>query len=154
NCVDLHRFRPQPRDPLLAKRYDVASGPVIMTTGRLEATERYKGVDEVFTAIPRLLTRFPTLKYVIVGDGSDRARLEDLAHRMEISEHVIFAGRIPETETVAHYNLADVYVMPSTGEGFGIVLIEAAACGVSVIGSLVDGSQEALLGGQLGRLVD
>jgi phosphatidyl-myo-inositol dimannoside synthase len=154
NCVDLDRFRPQPRDPLLVKRYGVASGPVIMTTGRLEATERYKGIDEAFTAMPRLLKRFPTFKYVIVGDGSDRARLGDLAQRMGISKHVIFAGRIPESETVAHFNLADAYVMPSTGEGFGIVLIEAAACGVPVIGSLADGSQEALLGGRLGRLID
>ena len=55
---------------------------------------------------------------------------------------------------MAHYNLADAYVMPSTGEGFGIVLIEAAACGVPVIGSQADGSREALLDGGLGTLVD
>ena len=125
-----------------------------MTMGRLEASERYKGIDEVIVAMPRLLARFPTLKYLIVGDGSDRARLQALVERVGISENVIFAGRIPESEKVAHYNLADAYVMPSTGEGFGIVLIEAAACGVPVIGSLADGSQEALLGGRLGRLVD
>jgi glycosyltransferase involved in cell wall biosynthesis len=66
----------------------------------------------------------------------------------------VFAGYISESEKVAHYNLADVYVMPSSGEGFGIVLIEAAACGVPLIGSQIDGSREALLGGCLGRLVD
>jgi phosphatidylinositol alpha-1,6-mannosyltransferase len=154
NCVDTDRFRPQARDPLLIKRYDVASGPVIMTTGRLEAAERSKGIDEVLTAMPLLLKRFPTLKYIVVGEGSDRARLEGFAQRMGISKHVIFAGRVPESQIVAHYNLADAYVMPSTGEGFGIVLIEAAACGVPVIGSLADGSQEALLDGRLGELVD
>ena len=68
--------------------------------------------------------------------------------------HVIFTGQIPESEKVAHYNLADAFVMPSTGEGFGIVLIEAAACGVPVIGSRADGSREALRDGLLGRLVD
>jgi len=154
NCVDLNRFRPQPRDPILVKRYGLASSRVIMTTGRLESKERYKGFDEVIIAMPRLITRFPALKYVIVGDGSDRARLETLVRSLGLSEHVIFTGRVPESEKVAHYNLADVYAMPSAGEGFGIVLIEAAACGVPVIGSLADGSQEALLGGRLGRLID
>jgi glycosyltransferase involved in cell wall biosynthesis len=154
NCVDLDRFKPQPRDPLLVKRYGLGSSRVIMTTGRLESRERYKGFDEVIVTMPRLLAYFPTLKYLIVGDGSDRARLEALTQRMRMSDHVIFAGRIPESEKVAHYNLADAYVMPSAGEGFGIVLIEAAACGVPVIGSLADGSKEALLGGRLGRLID
>jgi glycosyltransferase involved in cell wall biosynthesis len=154
NCVDLGRFKPQSRDPALVNRYDLASSRVIMTTGRLESTERYKGIDEVILAMPHLLARFPTLKYLIVGDGSDRARLNALVESLGLSAHVVFAGRISEGEKVAHYNLADAYVMPSTGEGFGIVLIEAAACGVPVIGSLVDGSQEALLGGRLGRLID
>jgi glycosyltransferase involved in cell wall biosynthesis len=67
---------------------------------------------------------------------------------------VIFAGWVSEAEKVAHYNLADVYVMPSYGEGFGIVFLEAAACGLEVIGSKVDGSREALLDGILGQLVD
>jgi glycosyltransferase involved in cell wall biosynthesis len=154
NCVDLDRFKLQPRDPALVKRYGLASSHVIMTVGRLESRERYKGFDEVITAMPRLLARFPMLKYLIVGDGSDRARLEALAKRVGISEQVIFAGLIPESEKVGHYNLADAYVMPSAGEGFGIVLIEAAACGLPVIGSLADGSKEALLGGRLGRLID
>jgi glycosyltransferase involved in cell wall biosynthesis len=154
NCVDLDRFKPQPRDPLLVKRYGLGSNRVIITTGRLESRERCKGFDEVIMAMPRLMARFPTLKYLIVGDGSDRARLEALVNRVRLAEHVIFTGRIPESEKVAHYNLANAYVMPSTGEGFGIVLIEAAACGVPVIGSVADGSQEALLDGRLGRLID
>ena len=67
---------------------------------------------------------------------------------------MIFAGRIPESEKVAHYNLADVFVMPSYGEGFGIALIEAAACGIPIVGSSADGSRDALLDGRLGRMVD
>jgi phosphatidyl-myo-inositol dimannoside synthase len=154
NCVDLARFTPQPRDPALIKRYRLESSCIIMTTGRLESRERYKGFDEVIAAMPHLLQRFPTLKYLIVGEGRDRVRLEAMIDRLGIREHVIFTGKIPESEKVAHYNLADAYVMPSSGEGFGIVLIEAAACGLPVIGSLADGSQEALLGGRLGRLID
>jgi phosphatidyl-myo-inositol dimannoside synthase len=83
-----------------------------------------------------------------------RRRLEEKVEALGLSDRVIFTGYVSESEQVAHYNLADVYVMPSTGEGFGIVLLEAVACGVPVVGSRVDGSREALLDGQLGRLVD
>jgi glycosyltransferase involved in cell wall biosynthesis len=125
-----------------------------MTVGRLAGQERYKGFDEVIEAMPELLRRFPSLKYIIVGDGDDRKRLEGKARSLGLCNQVIFTGRIPENQKALHYNLADAYVMPSCGEGFGIVLIEAAACGVPVIGSRADGSREALLEGRLGALVD
>jgi glycosyltransferase involved in cell wall biosynthesis len=67
---------------------------------------------------------------------------------------VVFTGRISDSEKADHYRLADLYVMPSSGEGFGIVYLEALACGVPVIGSKADGSREALLEGALGTLVD
>ena len=154
NCVDLARFIPGQPDPSLAKRYGLQSSSVIMTVGRFESEGLSKGFDEVIMAMPRLLARVPRLKYVIVGEGPGRARLETLAKAAGVFEHVVFTGRVPESKKVAHYQLADAYVMPSMGEGFGITLIEAAACGLPVIGSSLDGSQEALLGGRLGRLVD
>ncbi len=154
NCVDLDRFHPQPKDLALLQRHGLGQGPVIMTVGRIFSNERYKGFDEVLAAMPRLLGRYPTMKYLIVGDGSDRARLEKKVRAMGLSDAVVFAGRIEEAEKVAYYNLADVYVMPSSGEGFGIVLIEALACGIPVIGSSADGARATLLGGELGRLVD
>jgi phosphatidyl-myo-inositol dimannoside synthase len=154
NCVDLNHFRPQQRDMMLVKRYGLQSSRVILTMGRLALHERYKGFDEVIEAMPAMLKRFPDLKYLIIGDGLDRVRLEAKAAGLGLSDRVIFAGYISENEKVAHYNLADAYVMPSLGEGFGIVLIEAVACGVPVVGSKVDGSREALLDGRLGRLVD
>jgi glycosyltransferase involved in cell wall biosynthesis len=154
NCVDLDRFQPRDRDPLLANRYRLRSATVMLTLGRLLSCERYKGVDEVIEVMPRLLHQLPDLRYLVVGDGCDRARLEAKARAAGLSDHVIFAGRISEAEKVAHYNLADVYVMPSYGEGFGIALIEAAACGIPVVGSSVDGSRDALLDGELGRMID
>jgi len=154
NCVNLDQFQPQTRDMSLVKRYGLQSSRVILTMGRLAPQERYKGFDEVIDVMPLLLKQFPNLKYLIIGDGPDRARLEAKAAGLALSGNVIFTGYIPESEKVAHYNLADAYVMPSMGEGFGIVLIEAAACGVPVIGSKADGSREALLDGRLGRLVD
>jgi glycosyltransferase involved in cell wall biosynthesis len=154
NCVDFDRFRPQPKNAALLERHALGQGPVIMTVGRILANERYKGFDEVLAAMPRLLVHYPTMKYLIVGDGSDRVRLEEKVRAMGLGEAVVFAGRIAEIEKVAYYNLADAYVMPSSGEGFGIVLIEALACGVPVVGSSIDGARDALLGGELGRLVD
>src|SRR5262249_40404054 len=154
NCVDLDRFQPCERDSALVNRYGLRSAIVMLTVGRLAAGERYKGVDEVIEVMPRLLRQLPDLRYLIVGDGSDRARLELKARAHGLSDYIIFAGRIAEVEKVAHYNLADVYVMPSHGEGFGIALIEAAACGIPIVGSSVDGSREALLDGQLGCMVD
>jgi glycosyltransferase involved in cell wall biosynthesis len=153
-CVDLDRFQAAQRDMTLVNKYGLQSSRVILTMGRLESRERYKGFDEVINVMPALVKRFPDLRYLIVGDGSDRARLEAKVAALGLATNVIFTGYIPESEKVAHYNLADAYVMPSTGEGFGIVLIEAAACGVPVVGSRADGSREALLDGQLGQLVD
>ncbi len=154
NCVDLDRFRPQHRDARLIERYGLKSNKVIMTVGRLASEERYKGFDQVIEIMPQLIKRFSNLKYLIVGEGSDRNRLEAKVEKLDLSDRVIFTGYVSESEKIAHYNLADVYVMPSTGEGFGIVLLEAIACGVPVVGSSVGGSREALLEGQLGRLAD
>jgi glycosyltransferase involved in cell wall biosynthesis len=139
---------------MLVERYGLQSSKVISTVGRLISQERYKGFDEIIEIMPQLVKRFSNIKYLIVGDGPDRPRLEAKVGALGVADSVVFAGYIPESEKVAHYNLADVYVMPSRGEGFGIVLIEAAACGVPVVGSLADGSREALLDGRLGCLVD
>jgi glycosyltransferase involved in cell wall biosynthesis len=152
--VDVNRFTPGERDRRLVERYGLRSSKVMLTVGRMAAGERYKGFDEVIDVLPQLLRQFPDLKYLIVGDGSDRARVEAKVRVAGLSHCVIFAGRIPESEKVAHYNLADVYVMPSYGEGFGIALIEAAACGTAIVGSSVDGARDALLDGCLGRTVD
>ena len=154
NCVNLDRFQPRQRDPVLASRYGLRSAIVMLTVGRLATGEPCKGVDEVIEVMPRLLRQWPDLRYLVVGDGSDRGRLQAKARAYGLADSIIFAGRIAEAEKVAHYNLADLYVMPSQGEGFGIALIEAAACGIPVVGSSVDGSRDALLGGQLGHLVD
>jgi phosphatidyl-myo-inositol dimannoside synthase len=96
----------------------------------------------------------PTIAYLIVGDGPDRGRLERKARDLGVEERVIFAGRISEEEKPDHYRLADAYVMPSSGEGFGIVYLEALACGIPVIGSKIDGSRDALRDGRLGILIN
>jgi phosphatidylinositol alpha-1,6-mannosyltransferase len=154
NSIDLELFHPAPKNPLLLDRYHLRGKRVLMTLGRMPGFERYKGFDEVMECLPDLVKDIPNVVYLIVGDGDDRARLEQKARSLGIAEHVVFAGRISEQDKVDHYNLADVYVMPGQGEGFGIVYLEAMACGVPTVGSKLDGSREALRDGMLGILVN
>jgi glycosyltransferase involved in cell wall biosynthesis len=155
NALHPGAFAPGPRPGFLAERHGIpAAAKVIMTLGRLASTERYKGVDEVLEAMPRLLRSEPRLMYVVGGEGDDRARLERKAAQLGVARQVVFTGFIAENEKPEHYRLADAYVMPSRGEGFGFVFLEAMASGLPVVGSKIDGGREALLEGRLGRLVD
>jgi glycosyltransferase involved in cell wall biosynthesis len=138
----------------LAARLGLEGRTVIMTFGRMSADERYKGFDQVLDILPRLRARIQDIAYLIVGDGSDRERLAVKTQSLGVSDLVVFAGRVSEEEKADHYRLADAYVMPSSGEGFGFVVLEALACGLPVVASEVDGTREAVKGGELGILVD
>lgn len=153
-AVDLSSYGPGNASTELLKRYGLAGRTVLMTLARLSADERYKGVDEVLETMPELAREIPNLSYLICGDGTDRARLEAKAAQLGIRERVVFAGRIPEETKADHYRLANAFVMPGWGEGFGIVYLEALACGIPVLASSVDGSREAVRNGELGVLVD
>ncbi len=154
NSIDLDRFQPGQKSPALLDRYGLRGKTVLMTLGRLDAGERAKGFDEVMEVLGPLAEEMPDLAYLIVGDGSDRARLEQKAQRLGLGDRVVFAGFVPEDEKVDHYRLADVYVMPSRWEGFGIVYLEAMACGIPVVGSSIDGSLGAIPDETFGLTVD
>jgi glycosyltransferase involved in cell wall biosynthesis len=154
NCVDMTRFTPGPKNPKMVDRYGLQDKRVLMSMGRMPGPDRKKGYDEIIEILPDLRRKMPNLVYVLGGDGQDRARLENKAYDLGVSDHVVFAGWIDEIEKVDHYRLADVFVMPSQGEGFGIVFIEAMSCGIPVVASKLDGGREALRGGMLGTLVD
>jgi glycosyltransferase involved in cell wall biosynthesis len=136
------------------ERYGLRGKTVLMTLGRLVGQDRHKGYDEVIEALPALIGEIPDVCYLIVGKGNDRKRLEEKAKAFGVHDQVIFSGFVPEEEKVDHYRLADTFIMPSRGEGFGIVILEALACGVPVIASSVDGSREAVRNGELGIMVD
>jgi glycosyltransferase involved in cell wall biosynthesis len=91
----------------------------------------------------------PNIKYLVIGRGDDQPRLAQLAIDLGVSDRVIFAGFVPTADLVEHYRLADAYVMPSQ-EGFGIVYLEAMACGVPVVSGDADGSADPLQDGKLG----
>jgi len=153
-AVELSEFGPGSKPSALVKALALENRKVLLTVGRLVSEERYKGFDEVLEALPALARERPDITYLICGDGTDRARLEAKAAALGVSERVRFAGYVDETRKADYYRVADAYVMPSRGEGFGIVFLEALACGIPVLGSRADGSREALLDGALGELVD
>jgi glycosyltransferase involved in cell wall biosynthesis len=154
NGIELDKYGTGKRPVDLEQRYGLTEASVLITVGRLAAEEQAKGFDRVIQILPRLLKSVPKLRYLIVGSGSDQARLAAMAESLQVHQAVIFAGQVSENEKADHYRLADVFVMPSTGEGFGYVFLEAMACGIPVVGSSVDGGCDALLDGELGELVD
>lgn len=154
NCIDASAYGTGPKRDDLLTRYGLHDRTILLTLGRLSADEQYKGHDEVLAVLPDLAEDVPDLAYVICGDGDDRARLETKAERLGIRERVVFAGYVPEEEKADHYRLADAFVMPGRGEGFGIVYLEALACGVPVVASRADASREAVLNGEMGVVVD
>lgn len=154
NTIHPERFGMAPKRRDLLQRYGLQGKKVILTLARLDSRERYKGIDEILEALPSLLQQEPSLCYLIAGDGDDQPRLAAKARELGVGEHVVFAGYVPEADKADLLRLADVFAMPGRGEGFGIVYLEAMACGIPVVGSLLDGSRDALKNGELGQLVN
>jgi len=137
--------------PVLPENFP--SGRVILSVGRWLAAERYKGMDTLITALPRLLTQRPEVQLVLVGSGDDRAWLEDLAEQTGVNRHVHFLTGLTYSEIAACYAACEIFAMPSGGEGFGLVYLEAMACGKPVIGGLHGGAPEVIQDGVTGYLV-
>jgi phosphatidyl-myo-inositol dimannoside synthase len=157
---DTDQFRP------LAPRLDVRRkllgqrdrAQVILTVGNLVAR---KGHDMVIRALPLLRRSLPDVTYLIVGDGPYREQLETLAVAMGVHDCVIFANRVPDEDLPDIYAMSDVFIMPSRArieacdvEGFGLVFLEANACGKPVIGGRSGGIPDAIIDGHTGFLVD
>ena len=148
-AVDGAVFTPGPPDPELVATYGLTQGPVLLTVARLWSGDIYKGVDVTIRALPAIAAAVPTVKYLVIGRGDDQPRLAALAQDLGVCDRVIFAGFVPTAALAAHYRLADAYIMPSQ-EGFGIVYLEAMACGVPVLAGDQDGSADPLQDGRLG----
>jgi phosphatidyl-myo-inositol dimannoside synthase len=147
--VDETVFTPGEKPQKLITKYNLENTKVLMTVARLWSGDIYKGVDVTIRALPQILQVFPEVKYLVIGRGDDLPRLQTLARDLGVSDRVIFAGFIPTEELVDHYRVADAYIMPSQ-EGFGIVYLEAMACGKPVLSGDADGSLDPLQDGNLG----
>ncbi len=129
------------------------AGRVILTVGRWQSNERYKGMDTLITALPRLLHEWPDLHLVAVGDGDDRDWLEQMAKSSGVQGHVHFYTGLTSAELAACYSACEIFALPSRGEGFGLVYLEAMARGKPVIGGAHGGAPEVIDDGKTGYLV-
>lgn len=159
NCLDPYFTIPtsfEPSETLLAKYQLQPTQAIIYTLARLSSTEQYKGYDEVIKSMVEVIKVLPNAHYLLAGkaDVMEHQRLSTLIKSLDLEKHVTLAGFIADEEVQTHYTSATVFAMPSTGEGFGISFIEAAACGSPVIGGNLDGSTDALLDGKLGKLIN
>lgn len=151
NAIHAEEYGIREKRADLVQRYGLEGKRALLTVGRLATEERYKGFDEVLEVLPNLPH---DVVYMIAGGGNDFARLQRKSVQLGVADRVIFTGLFEDGDKADLYALADVYVMPSRGEGFGYVFLEALASGLPVVGSKQDGGAEALLSGELGLLVD
>jgi phosphatidyl-myo-inositol dimannoside synthase len=127
---------------------------VVLTVGRMMASERYKGHDQLLEAWPLVLAAVPDAQLVCAGEGDDIPRLRAKAASLGVAHAVVFTGFVSETERQAWYERADLFAMPSRREGFGLVYLEAMASGLPCIASVHDAAPGIVSDGDTGLLVD
>jgi phosphatidyl-myo-inositol dimannoside synthase len=140
----------------LEAKYRSPGERILLTVTRLYP---YKGIDRMLESLPAISHEIPGIKYLIVGEGPDLPRLQQLTSRLGLDSTVRFLGRLEQSEIVQLYNVADLFVMlsreePPDVEGFGLVFLEAAACGLPSVGGRSGGIPDAIDEGKTGWLVD
>jgi glycosyltransferase involved in cell wall biosynthesis len=138
---------------------DVTAGhppdsPLLLTVARSLKSERYKGQDAVLRALPAIARAHPAVRYIIAGGGDDLERLRQLSVDCGVADRVDIIGRAPDAVLRDLYRRCSVFVMPSRGEGFGLVYLEAMAYGKPCVASNCDAGQEIVRHGENGFTVD
>jgi phosphatidyl-myo-inositol dimannoside synthase len=130
-----------------------AGARIILTVGRWDPAERYKGADTLISALPNVLRIVPETALVLVGGGEDRPRLEKLAAETGVAEQTRFLSGLTADDLFACYANCDIFALPSSGEGFGFVFLEAMALSKPVIGGAHGGIPDVVQDGVTGLLV-
>jgi glycosyltransferase involved in cell wall biosynthesis len=143
NGINTDLFKPQTADHELKKSLDLAdSDKVIISVCRLIGL---KGINYAIKAVARLIKKGHPIKYVIIGEGAERQKLESLAKELDIADNIEFLGNKKNAELPRYYSVADLAIFPSiASETFGISAAEAMACGVAVISTTVGGIPEVV----------
>ncbi len=158
NCIDPFLIKPsqKKRDKKLVSKYQIKEDDIVLLTlTRLSNKDRYKGYDFVLDAVKNIVKKYSTIKYLLAGtyEEDEKKYIETKITKFDLTNNVIITGFIEEEDLQGLFSSADIYIMPSVKEGFGIVFIEAMYYGVPVIAANVDGSTDALLQGKLGLLI-
>lgn len=141
----------------LAIKYNIPSGvPIFMALTRLKGSEQTKNYDQVIRLLGELKKEGKPAYYILCGkyEEQEYQRIIATAKSWDMEKEVILTGFIPEEEITNYYQSADAFVLPSVKEGFGLVFIEAQACGLKVLAGNQDGSTEAVRNETAGILVD
>ncbi|MCU0978004.1 MAG: glycosyltransferase family 4 protein [Pirellulaceae bacterium] len=131
---------------------EVRAGDFALSIGRMTSGEAYKGHEEMIRVWPEVARRRPGFPLVIIGDGDDRPRLEQLAG--QLGANVRFLGGVDDSTRDAHLSACRCFCLPSRGEGFGLVYLEAMREGKSVLAGNQDAGREVVVDGLTGRTVD
>jgi glycosyltransferase involved in cell wall biosynthesis len=137
-----------------SKALGLPQGHMMLAVTRLASTEDYKRVDLVIKAMPAVLRHIPDACFVVVGKGDDGPRLEKLAQETGVADRVIFAGFVADELLPSYYNACDLFVLPSTREGFGIVFLEAMYHAKACVGAAAGGVPEVVKNGETGLLAE
>jgi len=160
--VDTSRFFPMDKNKALIKQYDLKDKFVLLTVARLD--ER-KGHDYVIRAVAELRNKHPKIRYIIVGKGREEKSLRNLVKESGVINQVIFAGYVPDDDLPKYYNLSNLFILLNRQsieneqlkgdyEGFGIVFLEASACGKPVIAGNFGGIYDAVDDQKSGFIID
>jgi len=155
NGVNIETFSRRASDSGLREKYNLHGRKVLLTVSRLHS---YKGIDKVLESLPLVIDKVPNLKYLIVGHGPDVPRLKKLVEKRNLQNYVEFLGVISHNDIIDLYNIADLFILMTREqgpdfEGFGLVFLEAAACGLPSIGGASGGIPDAFENGRSGWLV-
>ena len=142
-----------PLDEGMPRTEGERGGPRLLSVARLWAEERMKGIDHTLEAFAGLLERHPEASYRVIGKGSDKPRLQQLAETLGISQRVRFEEDLTDDELSEAFRDCDLFVLPSGQEGFGIVFLEAMRFGKPCIGGAEGGTPEVIEDGHNGLLV-
>lgn len=154
--VDAQFFIPADYSPEIRSVLGWGSRPVVLTVGRLQ---KRKGQDMVIKALVRVKQQIPDVLYAVVGEGSQRPLLENLVEELKLTDNVLFMSEISDENMIECYQQCNVFILPNRTvdrdiEGFGMVLVEAQACGKPVIAGDSGGTAETMLIGESGYVVD
>lgn len=154
--VDISAFAPRAADLELVNKFGLSGKTVLLSVSRLD--ER-KGHSHMLKALGKIRGIIPDFHYLIVGDGPERKRIESLIAELGLDRHVSMVGKVAATELADFYNVCDLFVLANRNiegdlEGFGMVFLEANACGKAVLGGRTGGTSEAVIENRTGLLVD